>query len=428
MNNTSVKVILLTVVTVPCLLWAAERKSIAPLLTSHWHQQAPYNGLSPVVTDGQVKTVAGCVAIAASQIAYYWRRDNPEQTLRDTPTYPYGSAPVTYSVSAGTPYNWQLMHDSYEGTESQAERDAVALLAYVVGTSAYLQYGSSTGGQINDVMYNSYYAQLRLASEYAAKHEYTQQQWEDLLYEELSHGRPILYAGNNPNAGGHAVVIDGYDAPTGLFHFNFGWGGRQDGYYTVNDVNGMDGYCSSQKCVYQIHPIHRNIEADIEFTGQLSVNVATPLQLSILNNSTLPVGGLKLFLTPTADLSGARPVAVSSQKIDNDGHRQTISMEILPSIAGSALVLTLCTDEGDVLCSKQTDVSTYSGITTPNCDAELKLTTRPEGLLITPNRPTEVAVYTVSGQCYWRQYVMQPTEVRLPIGVYIVRGRKISIR
>lgn len=229
-----------------------ERLSIAPLTTSHWHQNAPYNGLCPVVADGNLKTAAGCVAIAAAQIIYYWRNYNPATTTYDTPTYPYGKAPVTYSVPAGTPYEWELMKDSYTDDDSEASREAVARLVYVIGTSSWLNYGATTGGSIYDVI-NPLGSQFQMTAQYATKNSFSQDEWEKLLYNELVNGHPVLYAGQK-GSNGHAVVIDGYDAVRRLFHFNFGWGGDEDGYYTVDDATGMDGYCERQKCVYGIIP------------------------------------------------------------------------------------------------------------------------------------------------------------------------------
>ena len=144
------------------------RVDIAPLLTSHWHQTSPYNDLSPVITDGNIKTVAGCVAIAASQVVYYWRKDNPSALLKDTPVYPYGSAPVTVSIPKGTPNYWELIMDSYDKTSSEESRAAVAQLVYAVGTGSYLDFGSSTGGQIS-VAKNAIFSQYRLLGENAVK-------------------------------------------------------------------------------------------------------------------------------------------------------------------------------------------------------------------------------------------------------------------
>ena len=135
LNNTSENVIQKT-------RTAQNRPSIKTLLTCHWHQNSPYNDLAPVITDGNVKTVAGCVAIAAAQIAYYWRKDNPEYTLKDTPVYPYGAAPVTMSIPKGSPNNWKLIKDVYDKDDSPESKYAVAQLCYVLGTTSYLNYAT----------------------------------------------------------------------------------------------------------------------------------------------------------------------------------------------------------------------------------------------------------------------------------------------
>ncbi|MBO5613749.1 MAG: C10 family peptidase [Prevotella sp.] len=229
-----------------------QKQSVSPLLTCHWHQNSPYNDLTPVITDGNVKTAAGCVAIAAAQITYYWRNSNPEYTLKDTPVYPYGAAPVTMSIPKGTPNNWNLIKDFYTSGDSEESRYAVAQLCYVIGTTSYLNYASSTGGQINDAA-NAMYSQYHLLSEYAIKSKYTQSEWEELIYQDISNGMPIMCAGSDGD--GHAFVLDGYDAQKDLYHFNFGWGGSGDGYYPVDDSElSMGGYSSNQSIVYNIHP------------------------------------------------------------------------------------------------------------------------------------------------------------------------------
>jgi hypothetical protein len=56
------------------------------------------------------------------------------------------------------------------------------------------------------------------------------------LDEELNSLRPIAYTGYNTlGPGGHAFVCDGYDN-WGLYHFNWGWGGSQDGYFAITDL------------------------------------------------------------------------------------------------------------------------------------------------------------------------------------------------
>lgn len=230
------------------------RQSVSPLLTSHWHQGAPYNDLSPIIADGHIKTAAGCVAVAAAQIVYYWRNSNPEVTRYDTPTYSYGGAPVTLVIGKGTPNHWELMRDSYTNVTDSAERAAAAQLCYVIGTTAYLNFASSTGGHINEAA-TAMRLQYDLLSDYVSRRRYTQDEWESLLYDNVSQGRPVLCSGTGE--GGHAFVLDGYHSASGFFHFNFGWGGTADGYYPVDSTeNSMGGYRDNQTVVCNIRPLN----------------------------------------------------------------------------------------------------------------------------------------------------------------------------
>lgn len=226
---------------------------VRPLLTCHWHQQSPFNDLAPVIQDGQVKTVAGCVALAAAQVAYYWRNYNPASTLKDTPTYEYGGAPVTMSIPKGSPNNWSLMLDKYDSDSPAESRAAVAQLCYVLGTTSYLNYATSTGGSIRDAG-NAMYSQYRLLSEYISRGDGLPD-WEGMLYAQLAKGYPVICAGTPSRSSGHAFVLDGYNSQTKLYHFNFGWGGSGDGYYPVDESpEAMGGYYQDQAVLVDIHP------------------------------------------------------------------------------------------------------------------------------------------------------------------------------
>ena len=317
------------------------KESIPILLTSRWHQDSPYNDMCPIIADGNVKTAAGCVAIAAAQVAYYWRKDNPLTTSEDTPTYPYGKAPVTYSVPAGTEFQWNLMRDYYTLYEPDDEKEAVARLAYIIGTSAYLQYGVSTGGHVNDII-NPFLKQFRLNAKYAVKRDYAQEEWEQLIYNNLKKKQPVVYAGSTGDYG-HVVVIDGYDADLNLFHFNFGWGGSGDGYYTINDVSGMNGYTIGQSCVYDIYPCERNISITLNAIGSLYMGIQGQIEISISNSSTVNVDGLYLFVSKNSAYPNNidKPIWHYNDKIRNDDNRYVFTVQYTPEFFGTNyLILT----------------------------------------------------------------------------------------
>jgi hypothetical protein len=93
-----------------------------------------------------------------------------------------------------------------------------------------------------------------------ARDNYSEQQWTNLLKTELDASRPIIYDGFG-SGGGHCFVCDGYD-DSNYFHFNWGWGGQVNGYFTVGALNpgstgtggGDGGYNSGQEAIIGIKP------------------------------------------------------------------------------------------------------------------------------------------------------------------------------
>lgn len=274
---------------------------IPEMLETSWHQSSPYNDLCPV-KDGN-RAVTGCVATAASQIVYYFRRDNPDTLVYNTPTYTqdwgtdYGNYPVTESLPAGTPVRYDLMRKSGKGTTEQDH--AVAVLMYAVGTSSYLNYGPSTAGQPDEAG-RALANQFRLLSDYHGKWSYSQQGWEEVIYASLKKGSPILYGGTHPTSGGHAVVVDGYQKSTGLYHFNFGWGGggtySGSGWYTVDDETGMNGFKSDQRGCMNFRPVYQNFTASID-RPILYNKVDCAISFRVKNDGTLPYTGLKAYVS-----------------------------------------------------------------------------------------------------------------------------------
>lgn len=273
----------------------ANWQMVLPLLKTHWHQSSPYNDICPTNPDGGGRAVTGCVATAASQIVYYYHRDVPDTLMYDTPKYSYGF-PVTTSLPRGTFINYNIMRMSGHG--STAQDDAVAKLMFAVGTSSYLTYGSSTGGQPDEAG-RALRNQFLLANDYVGKWDYSQAGWEKVIYQSLIAGSPMLYGGTQyddaGNANGHAVVLDGYDSNTGLYHFNFGWGGQGDGWFTVDDETGMNGFNKDQRGCLNFRPTRPNVEAKLEDV-KLYQSTESNIKVKFTNHGTIPYAqGVKLF-------------------------------------------------------------------------------------------------------------------------------------
>ena len=289
----------------------ANWQDIPYLIQTHWHQSSPYNDICPTNPENGARAVTGCVATAASQIVYYFRRDVPDTLMYDTPRYGYGF-PVTTFLPRGTSINYNIMRLSGHGTAQQDE--AVAKLMFAVGTSSYLTYGNSTAGQPDEAG-RALDRQFLLPNTYVGKWDYSQAGWERLIYNSLLSGSPMLYGGTSyddaGNASGHAVVLDGYQASTGLFHFNFGWGGQGDGWFTVDDETGMNGFNKDQRGCLNFRPSRPNVMAKME-TGALYQNANCPVTVTFTNKSTIPyASGVSLYVNTRAALPASANSTIS---------------------------------------------------------------------------------------------------------------------
>jgi len=175
----------------------------------------------------------------------------PAATTGDIPSYTQTftlSDETTQTLTregfaAGTAIDWEHMKASYSGSETDEEKTAVATLMRLCGQAVRMGYGASSGSSTSDcleaaVRYFGYDEQARWVNRTDCSSE---EQWMDLLYDELAQGYPIVFDGHTPS-GGHAFVLDGFDGES-LFHVNWGWGGSSNGWFLVTSLNpGSSGH------------------------------------------------------------------------------------------------------------------------------------------------------------------------------------------
>lgn len=312
---------------------ASTKTTISPLMTTAWHQSSPYNSWCPYLTGTTTRAATGCVATAGAQVVYYWHKDNPDYYGATTPTYSYGDAPVTESVAKGTPIKWDLMLDNYNSSYPDEYADAVGEFVFALGAATWLTYGSSTSGQISNLV-STFSSLFNLSGTCVYKGSTSDDSWATTVYNDLADGHPIVYCGYNESSGGHAVVVDGYNASSSLFHFNFGWGGTSDGYYTVDDETGMNGFNSEQGMTYLVAPKTRNISATITQPENYYVSHSNNIQVTLQNNGTLDYTGIYIF----AESSSSAPTALSDAKdsdtettLTADGEDVIINLSVKPA-------------------------------------------------------------------------------------------------
>ena len=232
---------------------------IGPLCTTTWNQEPYYNALCPFDTADNQRAVTGCVATAMAQIMKYWNypaRGTGSYSYDDVTSNGYSNNYGVQSANFGaTAYNWQAMP-----TNVTNDTSAVDTLMYQCGVSVAMDYGddnqngsgaivlqSEAGGPANpcaQYSYANYFSYNPNTLQGVKLASYSTSAWISLMENEINSGRVIQYEGDDPTAGGHTWVCDGYQT-NGMLHMNWGWGGSADGYFAVGDLS-AGGYTFSE--------------------------------------------------------------------------------------------------------------------------------------------------------------------------------------
>ena len=232
---------------------SSNHSSIAPKLTCKWGQYEPYNTYCPII-DG-VHCSAGSVATALAQVMYYHRARSVNQTVREIPAYTTWTKNFSVdAIPAGSAIDWDNMVDEYNNTSTETQKQAVARLMQYCGTAVQTDYVlNESYASMLDLQLTKYF-KYSSKMDSKSRSDYSDAEWEEMVYTELKNNRPVLYYGYNDNYEGHAFVCDGYDG-NGYYHINWGWAGLCDGYFllTINDPeNEMFIYPRSQYAVFNV--------------------------------------------------------------------------------------------------------------------------------------------------------------------------------
>lgn len=226
-----------------------ERDEIEPLLEAWWGQDAPFNNDCPVI--GGFHAPVGCVGLANAMVMYFHKY--PEK----------GVGSVSYTASGNTiSYNFEehifdydLMLPYYtniiDDEETLESQKAVADFCFAAAAALESKFTST--GTAASLSYSTFSNRFQYPTDglgLLSRDYFTIEEWEDVVYEELSNGRPVVYGGKNGSLG-HAFVIDGYK--DGLFNINWGWFGDSDGYFKLTSLRpGQGGTGSNSDNNYSV--------------------------------------------------------------------------------------------------------------------------------------------------------------------------------
>lgn len=239
---------------------------VPQLMSNVWGQMEPFNNFCPLEYDANGKLVGrcvvGCVATSATQVMHYHQYPPQGDGYHiDMQTEDAFGRPIPIKIDfADYKFDWANMLDSYSpGNYTREQADAVAALSYPVGVSFGMIYGTGASGTYSDSAIVSLKKHLRFPeARLLFRREHQEKEWMETIYEEISQNRPVLYSGADKwgtiGGGGHAFVFDGYNAD-GLVHVNWGWYGRNDGYYEVALLNPrIHSFVDNQDMIIRVAP------------------------------------------------------------------------------------------------------------------------------------------------------------------------------
>lgn len=227
------------------------RGDVAPLISTNWNQDSPYNQLCPSASNGPGGHVyAGCVATAMSMVMKRWNWPDHGSGSHSYTPQGYPTQNVDFE---STYYNWNNMPNSCNYSNYQA----VAELMWHCGVSVNMQYGPGASGAYSADVPSAIANYFRYTSHvnHLYRDLYAKTEWEEMLIVNLEEGFPLYYSGSDTD-GGHAFVCCGYRESDRKFYFNWGWSGTLNNYFAIDALNtGWNGsFNSNQTAIFDMIP------------------------------------------------------------------------------------------------------------------------------------------------------------------------------
>lgn len=235
----------------------------------NWGQDKPYNDKCPG------KSVTGCVATAFGMMMNYW--DYPQHGFgrhsyngannpAAYPNWTYGTLSADFE---NTYYDWENMPNYAYINSPEEVKKAISTLLYHIGVSLDMHYSPDGSGCWSLPEYAIFDTSLHLNPNISAPYRITKHfgykysyaglrdsidndtLWLTMLYNSLSEGKPIYYAGwakdtneaGHSGTSGHGYVIDGYfsdEIDSNFFHINWGWSGSSNAYFKLDAMTPND--------------------------------------------------------------------------------------------------------------------------------------------------------------------------------------------
>lgn len=215
-------------------------------LFTNWTQGSPYNQMCPIDGNTHQRSLAGCPATAMSMIVNCLMEIN-ETLLFDSDDYyhSYGSGNQYWIDDDWANFGFpcfdtlNLYLDSVQANyagHKPLTTPQISALTFACGVALKQVFTSSISGTFGIEQAAAAFQRFGFADSRLVYDSDTSLQRD--LAENIKKGWPAQLGllSPPPNQVGHNVVVDGYNTDE-YYHFNFGWGGNSNGWYTMPPTN-----------------------------------------------------------------------------------------------------------------------------------------------------------------------------------------------
>lgn len=380
-----------------------------------------YNRFCPTNENkGCGHSLAGCGAVAMGQLMCYWGWPNQAE-ISDTITNEFFCLCGIPSTSKSTHYyDWKYMPARMTNLTDLYQVDNIAKLLRDCGYAAqtlYYAIGSIAMMEKIDIA-------MRETFHYHATFVIDNSNLDvaSMIKNDIDARRPVMsqsWNSNHEDHTPHTFLIDGYTNDD-MFHINFGWGGKDDGWYDV----GFYGYTPLRNFLTEIYPACDQLAYTI-VNPDTTINVGENMVLyaehiclgAESHNITIADGGYLL-----AEASNS--IVLQAGFHAEYGSCVHLKIRDFCDTIGSYVRQT----PNRIVGNNNSDEDSLSsrGNYAPFInDTYLNITPNPVGAILhvqTTEYLAQVKIYNINGQC-----VLQSTQTdidvsALPQGLYILRA------
>lgn len=226
-----------------------DRISIKPLVECKWGQGKPYyNNLK---IEGKYR-YTGCNATALAQLYYYWGvQRGYHRGCKATPKYT--TATNGFVIDSMPPVTcFDFANMTAKKPTTTKGKNAVAVLFSYCAKAMRSDFKASSTSAKRTLLESVINGTFRMGN---SKHIYKANtaDFEQQIYNDIVAGRPVIMTSSS-----HTFLVDGYDAERKMYHINWGWGGQDDGYFSLSNLK-VDGvnYGGSLMAVVHIEPQYK---------------------------------------------------------------------------------------------------------------------------------------------------------------------------